>query len=156
MTDIDPSQNLGQNRDLRTYERVVCSRFACSCIVKPESGDDLRLENNRGGVLLSNISPTGISFETNISLSEGDYLHLEIRPIEGPELATKIRVLHSRHSEKHGFFVIGSQFEEMSEGDRQNLHFLIATIERMEENLSQIQIQPKPPGTFDRNELGPL
>ena len=154
MTNIDPSQNIGKGQNLRKYERLACSRFACSCSVKPESGDDLRLENNRGGVLLSNISPNGISFETNISLSESEYLQLKIRPIEGPEVAAKIRVLHSRHSEKDGFFVIGSQFEEMSEGNRQNLHLLIATIERMEDNLSQIQ--PKPPSTFDGNELRPL
>jgi hypothetical protein len=107
-------------------------------------------------VILSNIGPDGISFETNFRLSEGDHLLLEIRPIEGPELAARIKVLHSRNSEKNGFFVVGSQFEEMSEGDRQNLHFLIATIERMENNLSQFHIQQKLPDTFERNELGSL
>jgi hypothetical protein len=148
-------QNFAHGRDLRRYERVACSRFACSCSVRPESKDNIQSEKNRGGVVLSNISPDGISFETNISLSEGDYLLLEIRPIEGPELAAKIKVLHSRHSEKNGFFVIGSQFEEMSEGDRQNLHFLIATIERMENDLAQFHASPKLPNALERNELRP-
>lgn len=148
-------QNIDQGRDLRKYERVACSKFACSCSVKSESGNDFRLENNRGGVVLSNISPDGISFETNISLTEGDFLHLEIRPIEGPELSAKIKVVHSRHSEKNGFFVVGSQIEEMSEGDRQNLHFLIATIERMENNLSHFHVPAKTPNTFKGNELRP-
>jgi hypothetical protein len=109
--------------------------LACSCSVTPEHGDDLHLDRNRGGALLSNISPNGINFETNFRPSVGDYLHIEVRPIEGPELSARIQVLHSQQSKKHGFFCIGSRFEEMSELDRQNLLLLLATINRMQHDL---------------------
>jgi hypothetical protein len=74
-------------------------------------------------------------FETNFSPSVGDYLRIEVRPIEGPELSARIQVLHAQYSKKNGFYSIGSRFEEMSELDRQNLFSLIATINRMQHDL---------------------
>jgi c-di-GMP-binding flagellar brake protein YcgR len=101
-----------------------------------ESDDGLLSDRRRGGAVLSNVSPDGISFETNFKPLTGDCLRLELRPIEGPELSAKIKVLHSRQSEKNGFFAVGSRFEEISEGDRRNLLQLIATINRMQHELA--------------------
>ena len=124
------------NGERREYERFSCTRMACSCFVRSESGDGPRPDRRRGGAVLSNVSPDGVSFETNFMLDAGDCLRLEVRPIEGPELSARIRVLHSRQSEKKGFFAVGSRFEEISESDRRNLLQLIATINRMRHDLS--------------------
>jgi hypothetical protein len=135
MTNDNLSPTYGDGRDRREFERLVCSRLACSCSVKPESGNGSHSEHSRGGALLSNISPDGVKFETNFRPSAGDFLRIEVRPIEGPEMSARIQVLHAQHSEKNGFFSVGSRFEEMSELDRQNLLVLIATINRMQNNL---------------------
>ena len=124
------------NWDRREYERFICTRFACSCFVMSEPGDGPWPDRRRGGAVLSDVSPDGISFETNFMPSEGDCLRLEVRPIEGPELSARIKVLHSRQSEKNGFFAVGSTFEDISEGDRRSLLQLIATIKRIKQDLS--------------------
>ncbi len=127
----------GDRRERREYERFTCTRFACSCFVSSESGNGSQLDGRLGGALLSNISADGVNFEANFRPSTGDFLRLEVRPIEGPELSAMIRVLHTRESDKNGFFAIGSRVEEISERDRQNLLQLIATINRMQHDLSE-------------------
>ena len=122
--------------DRREYERFTCMRFACSCFVSSESENGSKPGGRLGGALLSNVSLDGINFEANFMPSKGDYLLLDIRPIEGPDLSARIKVLHTRRSDKNGFFAIGSKVEEISERDRRNLLQLIATIKRMRQNLS--------------------
>ena len=63
-------------------------------------------------------------------------MRIEIRPIEGPEVTAGIRVIHSRPSEKSGFYLVGSKIEEISEHDRRNLLVLLDTISRMEQKLA--------------------
>lgn len=127
----------GEGGERREYERFTCTRFACSCFVNSESGNGSQFDGRLGVAVLSNISPDGINFEANFRPSPGDFLRLEVRPIEGPELSAMIRVLHTRESDKNGFFAIGSRVEEISERDRQNLLQLIATINRMQHDLSE-------------------
>lgn len=132
--DTETSNRPGEMR--RGLPRLDCSRLACSCTVKPEPYSTTPGENEKRGALLLNISAEGLCFETNFQPSVGEYMHLEIRPIEGPEVSAKIKVIHARRSAKDGFHLIGSQFDEMSESDRQNLLVLLDTIGRLEKDLS--------------------
>lgn len=49
----------------------------------------------------------------------------------------KIKVLHTRPSAAKGFYIIGSEFEELSERGRQNLLTLLQTVDRMERGLAE-------------------
>jgi hypothetical protein len=64
-------------------------------------------------------------------------MRIEIRPVEGPEVTAEISVIYSRPSEKSGFYMIGSKFEEISELDKRNLLVLLDTISRMEQELAE-------------------
>ncbi len=64
-------------------------------------------------------------------------MSLEIRPIEGPDLSARIEVLYSQSSSNDGFYIIGSQFSEMSESDKQSLLILLQTIQRMEHDMQE-------------------
>jgi hypothetical protein len=80
---------------------------------------------------------SGIFFESTYRPTVGCALSVEIRPIEGPEVNARIKVLHIRDSSSSGFFVIGSKFEEINERSRQNLLVLLDTINRLEDDLSK-------------------
>jgi hypothetical protein len=121
----------------RRFARIVCSRFACSCTVRPEHSPNECSGPERYGALLLNISPEGLLFETNVRPSIGDILYMEIRPIEGPEVFARIRVLHTRRSPKKVFYLIGAEFEEISGSGKQGLLLLLDTITRVEADLLQ-------------------
>lgn len=95
------------------------------------------MESEKLGALLLNICADGVCVETNFKPSRGSIMHFKIRPIEGPDMDARIRVLHVRPSTAKGFFVIGSEFEHLSEQDRQNLLTLLHTLDRMEKDLAQ-------------------
>ena len=133
----------GQREERRGFARLPCSRFACSCSVKPDSRSGATGDIERRGALLSDISPEGISFKTNFQPPAKEYMHFEVRPIEGPEVMAKIEVLYSRRSVRSGFYIVGSRFKEISEHDRQNLLVLLDTISRMEHDLSNPQPPPR-------------
>lgn len=123
-------------RERRKWERLVCSRFACSCAVRPvASAGQTNGERKRGAVLLD-ICANGICFESNFAPRGGTQFYFEIRPIEGPDVVAKIRILHARPSETNGLHIIGSEFDELDEGERQNLLTVLHTISRMEEGLA--------------------
>ena len=124
-------------KDRRKFARLTCSRFACSCTVRPESNQIESGVDDRRGALLLNVSPEGILFETNFRPAVGDTMRIEIRPIEGPEVAASLRVLHAGTSMKNGFYLIGSAFEKISGHDKQSLLLLLDTISRLEDDLSQ-------------------
>ena len=65
----------------------------------------------------------------------GSQMRLTIRPIEGPEVVARIRVLHTQSSTSSGFYLIGAAFEDLKEGSRQNLLILLETISRLEASL---------------------
>lgn len=121
----------------RRCARLTCSRFACSCTVKPESGYPSAADiEKKLGALLLNICVNGACFETNFEPARGTDMRLKVRPIIGPEMTARIKVLHTRPSATSGFYVIGSEFRELGEQDRQNLLTLLLTIGQMEEDLA--------------------
>ncbi|NQU07015.1 MAG: PilZ domain-containing protein [Candidatus Abyssubacteria bacterium] len=126
----------GPKEERRRFGRISCSRFACSCSVRPESLPAGPGKDQGRGALLSDISPDGASFETNFRPTAGERMRIEIRPIEGPEVTAGIRVINSRRSERNGFYLVGSKFEEISELDKRNLLVLLDTISRMEQELA--------------------
>jgi hypothetical protein len=79
----------------------------------------------------------GVCFETKSPPSKGDSLRFELRPIEGPEVTARGKVLHVRRSARTGFFLVGMEIGEIDEQDAQKLLILIDTINRMEKDLSQ-------------------
>ncbi len=119
--------------DRRRSLRLRCAALACSCSVGRTGDDPLE----RSGALLSDISADGISFETDFEAGPGERLRIEIRPIEGPDLAVGLEVIHTRRSNRRGFFLIGSRFEDMDERDRRSLLVLLETISRLEKDLSE-------------------
>ena len=84
-----------------------------------------------------NICMDGICFETKSPPSEGDCLRFELRPIEGPEVTARGKVLHVRRSARNGFFLVGTKIEEIGEQDAQKLLIFVDTINRMEKDLFQ-------------------
>ncbi len=126
-----------ENKDRRRFARILCSRAACTCLVTRNSYQTEFGERKKHSALLSNISVNGISFETDFRPPDGERMSFEVRPIEGPDLSAQIKVLHSRSSSKDGFYVIGSQFAEMGEGDKQSLLVLLNTIQRMEQDMQE-------------------
>jgi len=120
----------------RKWERLACSRFACSCAVKPVPSAGQAERERRLGAVLLNICANGICFESNFAPPGGTQFYFEIRPIEGPDVVAKIRVLHARPSGTNGLHIIGSEFDELGEHDRQNLLTVLHTITRMEEDLA--------------------
>jgi len=127
----------GKMKDIRKFARVNCFRFACSCTVKTGSSQEEAKNEKKRGALLMNISAQGIQFESNFQPSAEEHLSFKIRPIEGPEVAAMIKVIHTKQSEKRGFYLIGSEFHEISEQDKRNLLVLLDTVGRLEQDLSQ-------------------
>ena len=127
----------GDNEDRRRVERILSSRAACTCLVTQDSYQTALGKGKKHSALLSTISVNGISFESDFRPSDGECMSLEVRPIEGPELSARIKVLYSRSSSNDGFYIIGSQFAEMSESDKQSLLILLNTIQRMEQNMQE-------------------
>ena len=123
-------------QERRRWERLACSRFACSCAVRPVSSASQADRERKLGAVLLNICANGICFESNFAPSSGTEFYFEIRPIEGPDVVAKIRVLHARPSESNGLHIIGSEFDELDERERQNLLTVLHTISRMEEDLA--------------------
>ena len=120
----------------RRSSRTACTRLACSCTVKPESISAVTNGDRKRGALLLNLSVDGISFETDFNPSVQACMNIEIRPIEGPDVAARLKVIHARRSARSGLHVIGAKFEEINEHNRQNLLALLDTIGRLERNLS--------------------
>jgi hypothetical protein len=89
------------------------------------------------GALLLNICAGGVSLESNFEPASGASMRFRIRPIEGPDMDAKIKVLHTRPSAAKGFYIIGSEFEELTESGRQNLLMLLQTVDRMERGLAE-------------------
>jgi hypothetical protein len=94
------------------------------------------VESEKAGALLLNICDGGVCLESNFKPLVGAVMQFKIRPIEGPEMDAKIRVIHIRPSTANGFYVIGSRFEGLSELDQQNLLTLLHTVNRMEKDLA--------------------
>jgi hypothetical protein len=126
----------GTGAERRRLSRTTCSRLACSCTVKPESVSAATDGGKKRGALLFNISPDGISLETDFQPSIRTHMDIEISPIEGPGVAARLRVVRACRSARNGLYVIGAEFEEISEQDRQNLLALLDTIGRLEQDLS--------------------
>ncbi len=125
------------HHERRSCARLTCSRFACSCTVKPQAGHAGAADiEKKLGALLLNICINGACFETNFEPPRGANMHFKVRPIIGPEMTARIKVLHTRPSTTSGFYVIGSEFDELSEQDRQNLLTLLLTISQLEEGLA--------------------
>jgi len=127
----------GTEPDQRKSARSTCSRFACSCFLKQECSHETGAESEKLGALLLNIGAGGLCFESNFRPAEGAVMLFTIRPIEGPGLDAKVRVLHSRPSPAKGFYVIGSEFEELGEQERQNLLTLLHMVDRFEKDLAR-------------------
>jgi hypothetical protein len=125
-----------QQEERRRWARLACSRFVCSCALKLVSPADPAVPEKKLGAVLLNICASGVCFESNFKPPNNARLHFEIRPIEGPDVVAKIRVLHARPSGANGLYIIGSEFDELSELDRQNLLTVLHTIGRMEEDLA--------------------
>lgn len=130
----EPSLTKQNDGDRRRRFRHSCARFACSCTVKPQKSEQAP---ERKGALLLNICPDGVCFESNFEPSVGERLHIGIRPIIGPEVTARIRVLHARPSMTNGFYIVGSEFDDLEECEKQNLVTLIHTIDRFEEDLAE-------------------
>ena len=79
----------------------------------------------------------GVCLESNVKPAPGSEMNFMIRPIEGPEMDAKIKVLYTRPSSTKGFYIIGSRFEELNEDNRQNLLTLLHMVNRMEQDLAQ-------------------
>lgn len=122
----------------RRNVRFYCSWFVCSCTVIPEFRPCVPNNSKKRGALLLNICLDGICFETNFAPSIGSSMQLHIHPIEGPEVKAKIRVMHKRSSAKNGFYIIHSEFSEVSGRNRQNLLILLDTISRLQEDLKPV------------------
>jgi hypothetical protein len=120
----------------RRSNRITCSRFACSCSLKSETHPEAKTNSAKLGALLLNICPGGVCLETNMKPPRGATMNFRIRPIEGPDLDAKIRILHTRPSSAKGFYILGSEFEEMGEQDRQNLLTLLHMVGRLEKDLA--------------------
>ncbi|RJP72404.1 MAG: PilZ domain-containing protein [Candidatus Abyssobacteria bacterium SURF_17] len=125
-----------QREERRAFTRHDCSRFACSCVVKPHVSAGNGPKDDKFGAVVLDVCCDGLCLETNLEASPGTRLFLEIRPIVGPGIATWVNVLHSRPSATGGFHIIGSQFTDLDEHDRQNLLTLLRTIAHLEEDLT--------------------
>jgi hypothetical protein len=102
--------------------------------VKPDEGEQVI---ERKGALLLNICADGVCFESNFEPQVGDCLHIGIRPIVGPEVTGKIRVIHARPSMTNGFYIVGSEFDDLGEHGKQSLIMLMHTIGLFEDDLAQ-------------------
>lgn len=126
-----------ETEERRSSDRLSCSRLACSCIIKPGPNPTASEVTKRHGAALVNICADGIRFETDFEPSAAALMCVEIRPIEGPQVAATIKALHIQRSERSGFYLVGTEFEEISARDRQNLLLLLDTIGRLEKDLNQ-------------------
>ncbi len=120
-----------KRQERRKVERFSCTALACSCSIKTDA------PGKTHGAMLSDISIAGLSFEADFEMTPGERLSVEIRPIEGSEFEAAIKIVHSRRSQKAGFFLIGASFEDLTGRNRQSLLILLDTIGRMERDLSQ-------------------
>ncbi|MBI4832867.1 MAG: PilZ domain-containing protein [Candidatus Lindowbacteria bacterium] len=122
--------------DRRRGMRLDCFRFVCSCTLKSDSSADATGNSKKHGAVLVNVCPQGLRLESNFEPAKGEILHFELRPIVGPEVAARIKVVHTQPSATQGFYVIGSEFAELAEEESQNLLILLDTINRLEEGLT--------------------
>ncbi|RJP21802.1 MAG: hypothetical protein C4520_09090 [Candidatus Abyssobacteria bacterium SURF_5] len=132
-----PVANDTTAQERRRASRISCSRFACSCSLKPESPSEVIGDQEKLGALLLNLCAGGVCLESNFKPRPGSMMQFQIRPIEGPEMRATIKILHARPSRAKGFYKIGSEFEDLSEEDRQNLLTLLHMVERIEKDLAQ-------------------
>ena len=126
----------GAGAERRRLSRITSPRLACSCMVKPESVPAATDAVKKRGALLFNISAKGIGFETDFLPLVRAHMDIEISPIEGPGVAARLRVVHACRSARNGLYVVGAEFDEISEQNRQNLLALLDTIGRLEQDLS--------------------